>query len=338
MPREMSCDMRKEGEGMIGRILAVCDTEPEYAERLAQFIGKRESFPLEVSAFREQDNLIRSVNQGKVEMVLGSCDVIERIHEQCKGQEPVLVLIDDGSRDVECHEKVWKYQSGVVIRREIIRVLEEAGSLRISNRSVAAGIIGIFSPYSQAGVDDMVLRLGQELVKSGTVLYMNFVPFTGLNTTINAGGEGDMSDILYYLDSKDKLVCCLERLVSCCGNVDIVPAVTNYEDLGNVKGDVYRELIGRIGRETSYRYVLINLSYQMQEVTELMKMCSVVLFPYGMAYGKSYEEFEAYLKRYECRDLIQLRCVDVTGLMQSAEQGEVPGLSSIHEIAAMIAE
>ncbi len=130
-------------------ILAVCDSEPEYASHFLDYMNrsgeKGVSFPFEIAAFSDGEALKRYCGENRVQLLL----ISQSMYEQGKPweAEQVMILTEDGEGPPGSG-RIGKYQSIEGIMR---RVLEAADTGLLPPIACGDGqgrmnLIGIYSP------------------------------------------------------------------------------------------------------------------------------------------------------------------------------------------------
>lgn len=265
---------------MSKKILAVCDREGEYAERLAEYLEQRQGNLFEVRTFFDVDRLAAFCKEQKEKIKL--LLVSEAVYQNALKELPDMhILILNESGKVE-HPEFWnvdKYQTAENIVREVMCYCTEhlAESIPRPLLKTKARIIGFYSPVKRCLQTSLALTMGQLLADKNKVLYLNAEGYSGLSERLSLGEGGEMTELIYYAHNlSGKLLYRMESLIRRVGELEYVPPVLSAADLSLVSGDEWRELIFQICGKCCYDYILLDLSDQMRGLHEILKLCNVV--------------------------------------------------------------
>ena len=91
-----------------GKVMALCDTEEEYAQLMTEFMGKRKNMPWELHTYTNVDKLLQSEEKGLAMLVVAESAYrreLEELSPQC-----LIVLNESGVMKWEEVSYVDKYQ------------------------------------------------------------------------------------------------------------------------------------------------------------------------------------------------------------------------------------
>lgn len=262
------------------KILAVCDPEGEYAERLAEYLEQRQGNLFEVRTFFDVDKLISFCKEqaDKIKLLL----VSEAAYQGVLNELPdIHIMILNESGKVE-HPEFWnvdKYQTAENIVREVMCYCTEHLAESIPRPLLKADtrIIGFYSPVRRCLQTSVALTMGQLLAHKNKVLYLNMEGYSGLSGRLPTGEGGELTELIYYAHNlSGKLLYRMESLIRKVGELDYVPPVLSAADLSMVSADEWKELFFQICGKCSYDYILLDLSDQMRGLKEVLKLCDMV--------------------------------------------------------------
>ena len=161
-------------------MMAVYDADTRYAERLSDYVNRKERGVFTAQAFTSKEKLAEYAAKHEIDVLLSG----ERtdISEIPSGQK--IYMSEETERQMESGKEIYKFQSGDDIIREVMAVYSEipgirpntAGSVDQSRR-----IIGVYSPVGRCGKTCLALAIGQILAKEEKVLFVTLDTFTGFS-------------------------------------------------------------------------------------------------------------------------------------------------------------
>ncbi|MDE6064879.1 MAG: hypothetical protein K2G20_09920, partial [Lachnospiraceae bacterium] len=101
------------------RILALCDSEKDYLDSLAEFLKDREEFPFALHAYSEVDKLLEFGKKEQIDVLLVSeSDFTYKVSELAVGK--TLLLNESGTIRGENIRNIDKYQKAENIWYELM--------------------------------------------------------------------------------------------------------------------------------------------------------------------------------------------------------------------------
>lgn len=287
-------------------VLAICDSEQEYAYRLADALSRREDFPFALLTFTGTEKLYESVKERPVQVLL----IAQRdFREEMKGWGPRIILLwegyDSGRTDLP---GISKYTSVIRIMKKITETAEEAGSLPpLPRTDHPVRFLGFYTPVGRCLQTTLAFVTGQLLARNHRVLYLNFEPVSGLEHMLARSLETDLSDLLYYLqEDLGAILQRLYRMAETVNGMDVVPPAFSGADILKMGGTEWERLLAVL-RESRYEYVILDLSDSVQGLYEVLRSCARI---YTVVREDSFAaaklaQYEEVLKRAEYEDVLQ---------------------------------
>lgn len=287
-------------------ILAICDSEQEYAYRLMDALSQKEDFPFELLTFTSTERLYESVKERSVQVLL----IAQRdFREEMKSWGPYIILLweghDSGRTDLP---GISKYTSVIRIMKKITETAEEAGSLPpVPRTDHPVRFLGFYTPVGRSLQTTLAFVTGQLLARSHRVLYLNFESVSGLENVLGRTFETDFSDLLYYLqEASGEVLQRLYRMAETVNGMEMVPPAFSGADILRMGSAEWGRLLAVL-RESRYEYVILDLSDSVQGLYEVLRSCARVYTvvredPFAAAKLAQYEEV---LKRAEYEDVLQ---------------------------------
>ncbi len=281
------------------KILAICDDQPGYADKLAEYISHKKENPYMVYGYQNVDNVDELQKRMGIDILLISqgCEINQILSEQI-GR--IYWLTPEGGNS---ENDLLKYQSAenifkIVYEYYIENLLDEP--IRIVT-SVKTKLIGLYSPVKRCAQTTFGLALGQALAKKKKTLYLNFEGFSGFQYLMSKTFPKDLSDILYYFqDSKEKFPYKLKTAIEKVNDLDYIPPVLTPQFLQQVSCEEWMDLLGQILKNGEYEYVILDLSDYIQGLFEILRMCHCI-------YTLETDDIHASAKMAQYEQLIELQ-------------------------------
>lgn len=290
------------------KMLAVCDTEAEYTRRFCDYVSKKGGYPFEVAAFTSKEKLCRFCEEENVDILLVSESVYDlSLKEIVKGD--VILLSDEENRE-EGAEHIYKYQPCETVLREVMcyYAKRRPEALLEAARYGRMRMIGLYTPVHRCMQTTFAVTLGEILAKEHKVLYLNFESFSGLEKRLDREFMTDMSDLIYYVsNAREALFYKLKGMVETIQNLDYIPPVFSYMDLGRILPEQWFAMLKELEKLTDYEYLILDLSDSMQGLFDILRMCEKVFTLVredDAALSKLYQ-YEKLLERADYADVLE---------------------------------
>ena len=261
----------------MNHVLAVCDSETEYAYQLVDYFSNKKGFPFQVQLFTSPKTLIEYAYHHPISIVLiGEKDFEEGMETVFSAK--ILVLGEGLGRDIKKIKILNKYQSCEQIIRELLDyvVKEEILGRGISNTKELK-LIGVYSPVGKCLKTSFSFVLGQLLSKKHKVLYLNLESYSGLGKLLQKEFSTDMSELIYYLqNSTDKFIYRMGSMTQRAGELDVLPPFDSFLDFVSVSRDEWIRLFQEIERGSDYEYLILDLSDGVQGLFDILRLCDVI--------------------------------------------------------------
>ncbi len=282
-------------------IIAVCDTEAEYAQKMMEYMNGKSSFFMKAEAFTKTESIEEYTRKNEIDCMLISESMFNEKLAASRIKKKLILTENKYIKDSIEAPEIYKYQSAENIIREVVSLYEAEKSAmdEILNWRGRKKVIGIYTPVGGARKTSFALALGQALSKQEAVLYMNLEGFSGLETILGRVWKSGLGDLLYYLQRKDippasKLPSVTENIQ----NMDIIPPVQYPDDLKSVKATEWIELFSNIMSETAYDTLILDVGNEIEEIGAILDFCTKVYVPVreDPLSNAKVRSFEAYLK------------------------------------------
>lgn len=280
------------------RIMAVCDVDPFYAERFAEFTNQREKVPFTAVAFSSVARLKAFAGEQPVELLLIGDEVDE---EQLAGVKvgQIVRLSETGMADQKKSPVVYKYQSSEAVLREVMacyQVRPDQPPLTVVG--VKCTVAGVYSPVSRCGKTGFCMTLGQVLARDSRVLCINLEEHSGLAKLTGSVYGGTLSDLIYYYRQGEYSRMRLGSVTYNWGGLDYVPPAAYAEDLAEIRGEELAGLIMQIAADGAYETILLDMGHLGRGMDPVLELCDVIYTPVkeDCVSAAKLEEWREYLE------------------------------------------
>lgn len=329
------------------KVMALCDTEDEYAQLMTEFLKKRKSLPWELHTYTNVDTLLETEEKGLDMLVVAEsayCQELRSLSPQC-----LVVLNESGVMKWEDISYVDKYQEAEEVFRQLLGVYMDIADVQLpflrTNRKTV--FIGNYSPVRRCMQTSFAITMSLMLAEKHPTLYLNFEHYAGISELLPDIQVLDMADLLYFLNAqKDKFRLRLQSILKHKGALAYVPPMKSGQNLITVTAQEWLGLLEKIEELEEYEYVVLDLSESMQGLFEILRMCRHVytltredriamgkllqyeqvlaLYEYGDVLGKTKRLSLSHIQKLpeELEQLTKGNLADlVKGLLKSLEEG-----------------
>lgn len=291
------------------RILALCDSERDYLDSLAEYLKGREEFPFALQAYSEVDKLLEFGKKEQIDVLLvAESDFTYEVSEMKTGK--TLLLNESGTVRGENIRNIDKYQKAENIWYELMAgytdfVMAEEKRLGTGKR---AKLIGLYSPVRRCLQTSFALTLGQALAEKKKTLYISFEHYAGWNQLLDKNVRGDLTALLYFgKEQEEKFFYRLQSMTLKIGGLYYIPPAYAGQNLIYVSAREWEELLRRIAETGNYDYIILDLSESIQGTFEILRMCDriyTIIREDERARAKL-AQYEELLRSYEYEEVLE---------------------------------
>ena len=286
------------------KVMALCDTEEEYAQLMTEFMRKQKNLPWELHTYTNVDTLLGTEQSGLAMLVVAESAFRQELAPGC-----LVVLGESGVMRWEDISYVDKYQEAEEVFRQLLGVYMEIADIQLpflrTNRKTV--FIGNYSPVHRCMQTSFAITMSLMLAKKHSTLYLNFEHYAGISELLPDMQTLDLADLLYFLNAqKDKFRLRLQTILKHKGALAYVPPVKSGQNLITVTPQEWLGLLERIEELEEYEYVVLDLGESMQGLFEILRMCRHVYTltrEDRIARGKLLQ-YEQVLALYEYGDVL----------------------------------
>nr|WP_297873082.1 hypothetical protein [uncultured Blautia sp.] len=261
-------------------IIAVCDTEGEYACNFAEYLNSRKKVPFEAEAFTDVEKLCTYAGHNPPEILLiAEGDVDEQIEKL--GAENVILLSEEKQQEQEGHKTVYKYQSAESVIQEVMAYyVEHTSPVSDAVNSRKLDMIGIYSPVGRCSKTLFALTAGQILGEEKQVLYLNMEDYSGFETLFHLEGAENLTDFFYRLRCQETLGSEeIPKFVKTMGKMDYIPPAVSPEDIREIQFSEWIRLFELLRSGRNYETVLLDVGNSVEHVFQILGMCRCIYVP-----------------------------------------------------------
>lgn len=290
----------------MNHVLAVCDSETEYAYQLVDYLSNKKGFPFQVQLFTSEKTLTKYAKDHAVSVALiAEGDYSGKMEEGFV--EHILLLREDKDTKSVGLKSFYKYQSAEQLIKDLLDWIAGEGIL---GRTIIDGkdlkLIGVYSPVGKCLKTSFSFVLGQILSKKHKVLYLNMESYSGLGKLLQKDFPTDMSELIYYLqNSREKFIYRMGSMTTRAGELDVLPPFDSFLDFISVSQEEWITLFREIERGSDYEYLILDLSDAVQGLFDILRLCDVVYTlsrEDGFAMAKI-AQYEEVLKKCNYEDI-----------------------------------
>lgn len=290
------------------KIMALCDTEEEYAQLMTEFLKKNRELPWKIHTYTSVQELVKAERDVLELLVVSESAYCGEVQEM-KALKTV-VLSESGVMKWENVCYVDKYRQAEEVLRELLQIYLEIADTRLPKLKQGGNIIfiGNYSPVRRSMQTSFALTMGQLLAREHATLYLNFEHYPGIAELRPDMQTPDMADLLYFLHAdREKFRLRMQSICRRKGNMDYIPPMKSGQNLLTVPAAEWMELLRRIEELGEYEYVILDLSESMQGLFEILRMCKVVftLTKEDRVARSKLLQYEQLLSLYEYEDVLE---------------------------------
>lgn len=265
-------------------LIAVCDTDGSYAEKLGEWISLQRGDGMQSVSFSSPEHFLQYHNNRQQDIVLlgrGFYDdpqICEEISEK------VLWIYlhenDDGMQVPDCIRRlpsVEKFQPAHGILREIFSLYQAWGAGMPEEICGETKLMGIYSPQHSIWQTPFALTYAQALAQKEKTLYLNFHECAGFRGWFQEEYEKDLLDVMYLcLSNEAGAAHCVRSAVYTMEGVDYIPPAEDSMCLGEISVQDYLKFIRLLARNSGYHVIILDFGMMIPGFFQLLDMCSKV--------------------------------------------------------------
>lgn len=263
-------------------IIAIFDSEADYALKLAEYFNLKSGLNYSVSVFTDYNSLKNYVSENYIEILLISeefCTYIEEFQNV-----PNIFILTEGNIYTALKEyaSLYKYQPTDSILRDVMSCYASysPGENKMLSTASPAKITGIYSPVKRCGKTSFALAYGCISSLTENCLYINFEEYSGFSFFVNDVPIGDLSDLLYFYRQNplniDKKLIALSHTYH---NLNYIPPMQFSYDIKNMETSDLNNFIQAIAETEHFQNIILDISDSLKDVPGILNICDKIFMP-----------------------------------------------------------
>ncbi len=283
------------------KIMAVYDEDPFYAERLSDYVNRKEKGIFRAQAFTSRERLEEFAKGNDIDVLLAGTSVGESADSGLQSVQKIYLTEEPGSGSEVGETEIYKYQSGDDIIREVMAAYCDLPGVKSVYPGLTARekrLVGVYSPVGRCGKTSLALAMGQALAKEEKVLFVSLDLFTGFSQLLDEPWKRDLSDLLYYYKQGRFHALRLNSILYYLGDMAWLPPLKYPDDYGQVTVSELADLFQQILRESSFETIILDIGNYDRQVLPVLDACNVVYMPVkeDVISQAKLREFEQYVE------------------------------------------
>lgn len=282
------------------KIMAVYDEDPFYAERLSDYVNRKEKGVFAAQAFTSKERLEEFAKNHNIDVLLTGASAEETGISEIPSVQKIYLTEEPGSAENKEMPEIYKYQSGDDIIREVMAAYCEIPEAKAEFPGLfdkEKRIIGIYSPVGRCGKTSLALAIGQLLAKEEKALFITLDTFTGFSGLLDEPWKRDLSDLIYYYKQGRFHALRLNSIIYYLGDMAWLPPIRFPDDYNQITAEEMADFISKIVQESGYRTVVLDIGNYGRQMMPLLEICQVVYMPVkeDVISQAKLQEFEQYV-------------------------------------------
>ncbi|MBO5069983.1 MAG: hypothetical protein J6C37_06430 [Roseburia sp.] len=272
--------------------VAVCDTEEGYRNRFVTYLVDHKAEEITVHAFSTLEKFLAAIGNHVFDVVL-----LGRGFDAAQGavEEQGMPLLRLKDYVPEFVAEEGTYQSGTSARvADVFRyqpmdsILHEMQALMGQRVAVAAAagrtaskleVIGVYSPIHHEMQIPFSMIFASLLSEKRSVLYLNFMDYSGFMELFQLEGDCDMGDIILRIRNGRLHPEAFWRCVYETRGVSYIPPFHSAENLHEMTWEDYTEFLTFLEEETDFETVIIDFGDGVNDLMRMLESCSSIYCP-----------------------------------------------------------
>lgn len=281
------------------KVMAVYDEDAFYAERLSDYVNRKEKGIFTAQAFTSKEKLEEFAKGHEIDVLLtGERMADDEVSQIPSGQK--IYLSEEQSAGNGAEKEIYKYQSGDDIIREVMAVYCETPEAQAAFPGLLnkkKRVVGIYSPVGRCGKTCLALAVGQLLAKEEKVLFVSLDTFTGFSGLLDERWKRDLSDLIYYYKQGRFNAIRLNSILYYLGDLAWLPPIRFPDDYNQITAEEMAALMTRILEESDYATLILDIGNYGKQVLPLLEICQVIYMPMkeDVFSQAKLQEFEEYV-------------------------------------------
>ena len=290
------------------KLMAVYDADTRYAERLSDYVNRKEKGVFTAQAFTSKEKLAEYAKKHEIDVLLSG----ERTDSGDISGIPSaqkIYMSEETEKQMDSGKEIYKFQSGDDIIREVMAAYCELPGVKEGNPGLFSEekkMIGVYSPVGRCGKTSLALAIGQVLAREEKVLFVTLDTFTGFGGLMDEKWKRDMSDLIYYYKQGRFHTLRMNTVIYYLGDMAWIPPIRFPDDYNQVSAEEMADMLLKMLQEGGYSTMVLDIGNYGRQVIPLLDICSVIYMPMkeDIISRSKLAEFEDYTKESGDQKLI----------------------------------
>lgn len=292
------------------KILAICDTQKQYAIRLMEAFCEKKNFGFQIHAFSDVEELEQFAARVKIEILLINGSYMNRNLENLEIGK--IILLSDGnlSERFSDYESIYKYQSADRIMKEILcsyaDYAKPLGGMYSGKNEFE--VHGVYSPVGRCGKSALAESLAEKFGRSKRTLLLDLQVYSAQMEQLSDEDLWDLADMIYFLrQGKTTFLYKLGSIVRSRATFDYILPMKKPADLQSVTLAEWTDLLEKLASDSDYRVIVIDFGQTVCGLFQLLSQCTKIytpIFPDEVSLNKT-ENFVWNLKEANFEKVIE---------------------------------
>lgn len=276
-------------------MIAVCDTDTAYGERLGEWISLENEGKFLGVFFSAWECFLESYQSHIPDIVLLGKGFLnypqmrERLLDHKKTEEEIenmekepfwLYLSEGEGQAPSCVQEfpaVEKYQSASRILRQVFSHYQNWGKGREPDDVAEKEIIGIYSPGHSIWQTPFALTFAQALGQREKVLYVNLKECAGFSGWFQEEYEKDLLDVMYLcLTNEVNVSDCVNSALYTMEGIHYIPPAEDGGCLGEISFQDYLAFVKLLAAKSGYNVILMDFGMMLPGFYKILEVCTTV--------------------------------------------------------------
>ena len=311
-------------------IIAVCDSDTDYACNFTEYLNNKKKLPFRAEAFTDVEKFYESVgNQPPPILLIAEKDMDDRIQQMEK--ENIVVLADEKEEQSSPYKCIYKYQSAESVIKEVMEYYTAKSLMPFySDEGKGVEIVGVYSPSEICANCLFAMTAAQIMGEEKRALYISMETFAELEGFLSQKCDRNLTDFFFDLKcGKENLWQEIEEMIQQLGDVEYLPPVESPEDIKSIPFSHWSRLFEMIEKSRRYNTLVLNISSAVDQLFSVLNLCSRIYIPVkpGFIADCKLSQFQTLLKSWGVIEEDRIKTVFLSEKVRETE-----GIHSMQEL------
>lgn len=264
------------------KVIAVCDTEKQYAVKLMEAFSEKKNLGFQVHAFSDVEELEQFAHKNQLEILLITGSLMSRNLQHFNIGK--IILLSDGEiyEEFSGYESIYKYQSAECILKEILCYCAEYARPVTGMYYGKKGfeVHGVYSPIGRCGKSALAKALAGKFGKRKKTLLLDLQSFSACPEQLGEEELWDLADMIYFLrQGKKTFLYKLGSIVRSRSSYDYILPMKTPADLKSVTLAEWTELLEKLAADSDYQVIVLDFGSEVCGLFGLLGQCTKVYTP-----------------------------------------------------------